>query len=413
LTAGAGGERLAEMNGTRLHPSASMVTIFAVVILVDCALGALGGCAASARTREGRMRSMPMSALTGEAPRPSNRWQPIVGGGASAPGKSAPGPSAEAIPDPRGLAMFDGKTGEAVGWEELVRRAVESDVVLLGEVHGHAVGLDAAATLFEDVVAARGVGSEAALSLEFLERDLQEAVDDYLSGVTDEEGFRAAAGRKESNYPRGHQRMVRAAKGAGRPVAAANAPRRYVRLARTEGFERLASLSAAQRRLFVIPGTLTEGRYREDHLKMMREMPDHSAAEKTPRSKGPRGKAPDGQGAGSASGAGSAPAEGVADADERAMGYFRSQNVWDATMAESIVRLVSEGSRPVVHVVGQFHCDYEGGLTRRVRAGLSGARVLTVSFAAEATAEGGLREADRDRAGVVVYVGEGEGTRAR
>jgi len=266
------------------------------------------------------------------------------------------------------LHLFNGLNGSAMGWDDLVRAASEADVVLIGETHGHPIGLATAARLWEQVAAEVPT---AALSLEFFERDEQVALDDYLNGVTKNEAdYLVAAGRHGSNYPAGHRAMVEAARSNGQPVIASNAPRRYVSLARTDGFDALRMLSAEQRRLFVIPESLTGGRYREKFFAMMQGH-DEKESPDTP------------------------PVDGE--------GFFRSQNVWDATMADSILKGVEQGRRPVVHVVGQFHCDFSGGTVSRISQARSDLLVWTISMVTEWSDV--LREDDRGRADCVIYVG--------
>src|SRR4029079_18353147 len=113
-------------------------------------------------------------------------------------------------------------------------------VVFLGENHGHPLGLATADELFEDVLARE---PNAALSLEFFERDEQSRLDDYLTGVSDVAALEKSSERTPGNFPPGHRAMVEAAKRAGRPVHAANAPWQYTTLARKEGYERLAQLT--------------------------------------------------------------------------------------------------------------------------------------------------------------------------
>lgn len=266
------------------------------------------------------------------------------------------------------LKLFNGLNGAPMTWSQLVQAASEADVVLIGESHGHPVGLAAAARLWDEVSAN---SASAALSLEFFERDDQVALDDYLTGVTEsEDDFKAAAGRRGSNYPAGHRAMVETARANDQTVIAANAPRRYVSMARKEGFDALRELGQEQQRLFVVPESLTEGRYREKFFEMMQE---HSGPEN-----------PD-----------APPVDGE--------GFFRSQNVWDATMADSILRAAAAGARPVVHVVGQFHSDFSGGTVSRIGAQRSDLLVWTISMVTEDSSE--FREEDLGRADCVIYVG--------
>ena len=273
----------------------------------------------------------------------------------------------------RELRVFSG-TGLPMTWNGLVARAAASDAVLIGELHGHPMGLDAAATLFEDVLELRP--TTAALAMEFFERDEQVHLDDLTTGVIDHEGFMKATGRESlRRYPEGHRRMVVASLEQGRPLVAANAPRRYVSLARTEGFERLESLRENQRSLFTLPQTLSEGGYKERFFEVMAGMRGHSE----------EGSVEEGQD------------------DPRILSFYRSQNVWDATMADSVARTLDAGSYPVVLVIGQFHTDFEGGTTARLRELRPGARVMTVSVQPVWSLE--LRDEDRDRADAVIYIG--------
>lgn len=270
--------------------------------------------------------------------------------------------SAEAA---RGVRLFRGD-GRAASWAELVDAACAADAVFVGENHGHALGLASAAALFDDVLARQ---PRAALALEFFERDEQVHLDDYLSGVTDSEQFARASGRSSGNYPPGHRAMVDAAKRAGRPVHAANAPRRYVSLARREGYDFLRQLSDEQRRLFDVPLSLAGGRYRTDFDAVMTPAGTPASPEQ----------------------------------QERLDAVFRSQQMWDWTMADSVVRALFAGERPVVHVVGNFHVNYRGGTLQALERKLPGVRTLVVSYVT-AHAEA-LDEAHRERGDFVVYVG--------
>ncbi len=239
-----------------------------------------------------------------------------------------------------------------------------ADVIVIGESHGHPLGLEAAACLFDDVLATR---PDAALLLEFFERDKQIALDDYLAGVTDEEGFKKASGRTAGNYPPGHRRMLEAAKARGRPVVAANAPMRYVRRTTSDGYADLTSLSPRQQALFVVPDSLVEGKYRADFAHMM-----------------------------SGHGDGAMP-------PERIEKMYRSQQMWDATMADSIASTLRGGNSPVVLVVGRFHADFEGGTIQLLRRAEPDVRVRTLSMVDR---DGdAIDPEDVGRADFVVYVG--------
>ena len=287
------------------------------------------------------------------------------------------------------LPIFDGPTGLRTSWDSLVAACSRADVVLIGEMHNHPIGLAVAARLYEQV--SQRKPNTAALSLEFFNRDAQTALDDYLAGITDEDGFRKASGRTRGNYPAGHRAMVEAAHELGQPVVASNAPRQYTKLARTDGYDRLRGLTAEQRRLFVIPDAITEGGDRDTFFEKMSGMTGHGGG---------------GDGAEEAELTPEEQAEADAEAQEMVLGFFRAQNLWDATMAGAIAGAFLEGRSPVFHVVGQFHVDNDGGLVQRVRALLPGAEVIVVHMSEET---GGERS--EDEAGVadwIVHVGPGE-----
>lgn len=223
----------------------------------------------------------------------------------------------------------------------------------------------------------------AALAMEFLERDEQSHLDDYLTGVTDEAAFRKRTNRVDGNYPPGHARMIDAARSAGRPVIAANAPRPYVRLARTAGFDRLASLTPEQKRLFRIPDQMPPRgtRYRDDFDNLMREDPGHSPAAQTDPA---------------------VEAERITKLDAT----FRAQSMWDWTMSESISRAFRNNNAPVLLVVGRFHIDFDGGLVQALRLQHPGSKTLRISFVdAPLPATGTPRDEDKGRANYIIYVG--------
>lgn len=297
------------------------------------------------------------------------------GGCASTPVKTLP-----AIPleqRAREVRIFDGE-GRGVPWEAVVSASEKADAVVIGENHGHELGLAFASALWADVLARR---SDAVLSLEFFNRDEQSRVDDYLAGLWTEEAFITATNRaRPGAYPPAHRAMVVAAKEKGRPVIASNAPRVYVRAAGKESFERLSGLSPEQRRMFRIPDSLPEGKYRADFEALMSDpsMASHGAPAKE---------------------------ESPEEVRARVEAAFRSQSLWDWTMAESIVRGLELG-RPVVHIVGRFHSDFDGGLVealRKLRPGTNAVTISTVDAWSDA-----LRDEDRGRGGFVVYIGPGE-----
>lgn len=280
-------------------------------------------------------------------------------------------PVVEAI-DPRTVPLHAGDASGPVAWDRVVEACAGASVVLVGEVHGHPLGLDLAASLFEDILARN---PRAVLSMEFYERDQQDALDDYVAGITNAEQFDKASFRTATNNDPGHRRMVEAARLAGRPVIASNAPRRYARVARVDGYDRLRNLTHEQRRLYEIPDAIPSNNYTERFRALMGDMGGHGS--------------PD-------------------DPSMTPDAFLRSQILWDATMADSVADALSQGA-PVVHVVGRFHSEFGTEPGRSVLADMIAQRLqpdqrVVVITVMDAEA-GSLRVEDVGRGHFVAYVG--------
>src|SRR5690606_10751866 len=153
-------------------------------------------------------------------------------------------------------------------------RALAADVVIIGEEHDNTRAQSLAADLWEQVLARNPTPPvNPALALEFFERDQQLVLDDYLAGViSTARACERDAARSEGNYPPGHKRMLEAAKAAGRPVIAANVPRRYASYAREAGFDALRQLSDDRRAMFTIPEPPALEEYRRRFAAVMKPM---------------------------------------------------------------------------------------------------------------------------------------------
>lgn len=299
--------------------------------------------------------------------------------------------SGAALPDARSVPIFRGSDGTKVEWGELVNSAAAADVVILGENHGHPLGLLIASALWGDI--ASRDDSNAALSLEFFERDQQSRVDDYLAGLTDEAAFRLKTARNAGNYPPGHREMLELARAKGLHVIASNAPGVYVKAARDKGFEAMQFYSQSQSRLFKIPDEIPRGHYRESFDQAMGDMPGHGAPDKGAKKEA--SATPEEQEARAA--------REKAQKQERLDAAYRGMCLWDWTMADSIAKARDAGDCPVVHVVGHFHCDFHGGLVQALEHYDEDLKITVVTFVDETSDV--LKGADKSRGDFVIYVG--------
>jgi uncharacterized iron-regulated protein len=238
---------------------------------------------------------------------------------------------------------------------ELVRAALEADVILLGEVHTDSIGHRFKHRFFRDILRQT---QGTALSLEFLQRTEQSRVDDYLAGRLSRSKFVQSLASKESGGPGGflrwYQPLVDLAREAKVPVIAANPPRELARLARVEGYQALKRLPESDQANFDLPVTRPD---RAEYQRFAKQISQHSSA------------------------------HGHKGADRKTVNSFlRSQELWNSTMAASILRgLDKPGVNRMVHVVGGFHIDNYGGIVRELRARRPALRILTIQIEPDPT----------------------------
>lgn len=292
-------------------------------------------------------------------------------------------PSGAVVPSeamaPRALFMFEGSTGRALGWSDLMAAASWADAVFIGERHDDPTAHEVQLAVFEDLAAGY---PGTALALEHLERNEQATVDRYLAGEIGVDEFidttksRNWAGK--DTWVRFFQPLVDAADEADSPVVAANAPRDYVRRARTEGYAALDALPAEEAMLFSIPetdrGNLLNDRWQDRwdaYQGRFREL------------------------------MGSGEDLGDPAVRERLDGVFLSQAMWDGTMGASAADALARGAPKVVLCAGCFHIERDGGTVLQFEARRPRARVLTITVI-DASSDR-LRDEDRLAADVVIY----------
>ncbi|HEX6309840.1 MAG TPA: ChaN family lipoprotein [Longimicrobiales bacterium] len=255
--------------------------------------------------------------------------------------------------------VFTG-SGEAASLDDIVRAMGAVQVVFIGETHddptAHLIELELLKRAAESHAAARPI----ALSLEFFERDVQLPIDEYLAGRIPESSFRADT-RPWPRYETDYRPLLEFAKAHRLPVIAANAPRRYVSMVSRRGRESLSELDA--RALALLP-PLPYGRasvaYREQWIATMSEVMKREGMRCGVR-------------------VDDAPAP--TGAHQNMGNQLDGQVLWDATMAHSVARVLSE--RPdalVLHMAGGFHVERGTGTPEQLQAYAPGTRALIVSI---------------------------------
>lgn len=309
--------------------------------------------------------------------------------------------------------MFDGRTAEPFFGSELLKAMREADVILLGETH-----LDPVAHRLQTrlVAEALAVGS-GALSLEMLERPAQPVLNRLLARDAGSRAIQQALeGTTLKNWTSWEQfylPAIQVALAQDRPVIAANAPRLYAMVARKRGYEYLRGLNTEQQTSFDLPPDNVDfSEYRERFYQFSGhgETPEGEAApairparEQMRAHQTTRPRFPSTRPSTSSATRSSDPSLDLTPTrDENSPeAFFDAQLVWDATMAQSILWAHRRYGEPIIHLVGSFHSDFDGGLTLLLRQ--ADLNVLTVSFV---PADGSrLRPEDLGRADVVIYTG--------
>lgn len=255
--------------------------------------------------------------------------------------------------------IYDSK-GATVTFDQILRRMLESDVILVGENHddpvAHHLQLRLLRQLCETQAKAGNPSRPVALSLEMFERDVQHVLNEYLAGLITEEHFLQSS-RPWNNYKSDYRPLVEYAREHKLAVVAANAPRRYVNRVGRLGPESLKDIGDPQSRgLPPLPYAPASSAYAARFNALMEKMKPEKTKEKPPPAAA-KPQAPD-------------PARMLA-----------AQSLWDATMAFSIAEhLKRVPQAQVIHLNGGFHSEKRLGITEHLLRYRPGTGVLTIAM---------------------------------
>lgn len=273
--------------------------------------------------------------------------------------------------DVRRLPAYRGSDGAPLSWPDVLGAAAWADVVLVGEVHTDAVAHRLQLELLRDITAHE---PRTTLSLEFLERNEQPLIDAYLDGSLSRQDFiektKSANGSGEGGWEKFYQPLVDWNQGIGARVIGANPPRALAKLAREKGFDALRELPTEEQPNFTLPSTVPTKREK----KRFRDTIVNSAV-----------------------------AHGSSESevsDELVASFERAQELWNSTMAASILAEHERGAPRIVQIVGGFHIDEYGGIVRELRHNKPNLRILTILL------EPDLGASVPDRADIIINTKE-------
>ena len=295
----------------------------------------------------------------------------------------APAPVPTTISEGPQWVIFDAATGDSLDWNTAVEQVFAADVIVVGEQHDNLIGHQIEARLTEELL---GKSPSSCIALEMFERNEQAFVDLYLDGgmeastlvkITDSANWGGGTNTWNDFY-QPIVDTVKAHRTSGAGLKAANCPRSYVQLARLEGFETMQAIQDETALLFEIPDlTVDDAPYKTRFVALMTPPPSHAPSDKEKE----------------------APQMGMHTIDPEA--FFRAQQVWDASMADSVVDAMALHTK-VMLFVGEFHMAYEGGLVRRIQAKSPDLKVTTISIL-QSEDINTFDSDDADRANLVIY----------
>ncbi|MGI9291428.1 MAG: ChaN family lipoprotein [Gammaproteobacteria bacterium] len=271
------------------------------------------------------------------------------------------------------VMIFDGANSEPVNWDQLFTAMDAADIIVIGESHtdprAHEVQtevLKLAVVRWRDMT----------LSVEEFDRTQQDALDAFAAGemtVAELKAERQFVNIKvKENWDDWFLPKLEVARDGDIPILASNAPLQYSRIVRNRGCDNLPDLEPEELELFECPSLPVDPEYRERFAKSFRQAT--------------RGRKDTGL---------------KQLGDEQIDKLMRAHRVWDATMADSVVNARRDGADKVLHIVGEFHTKYNGGLIQEMQARDPEAKILVIAMVVKSNPA--LTRKDAGRGDYVIY----------
>lgn len=260
--------------------------------------------------------------------------------------------------------VYDARENRFTDFESMLADLSRLDVVFVGEQHNDPNTHRLERAILEGLARRR---PQMVVALEMFERDVQPALDAYLSGKMSEEEFLKVS-RPWPRYLTDYRPLVEFARAHNWPVIAANAPTHLSRQVARGGMAAYESMPESDRALLARTLNCPFDDYYNRFTATMTSHPGASA-HSAPANK-------DGQKEGQSDAA--AAQKAVIDR------YYYAQCLKDETMAESVAALYQQqtSSPPplTVHFNGAFHSDYHLGAAARLKSRLPKKVIKVVSI---------------------------------
>ncbi|HSG68527.1 MAG TPA: ChaN family lipoprotein, partial [Bacteroidales bacterium] len=239
--------------------------------------------------------------------------------------------------DMEAYRIYD-QNGKNSSYGKLLKQALDSDIILFGEIHTNPINHWLQFELTSDLY--KEFGDKLILGAEMFERDQQVIVNEFVDSLISESNFKSQA-RLWPNYKTDYKPLVDFARNNKLPFIATNIPRRYASMVFSDGFEALDKLPDATLNYIAplpIPYDPELPGYKS-MLELGEEMNSHSS-ENLPM----------------------------------------AQAVKDATMAHSILEYLETG-KVFLHYHGSYHSENFEGIMWYLNLYRPGLKIMTIASA--------------------------------
>ncbi len=227
--------------------------------------------------------------------------------------------------------------GKMIGYEKVVKAALDSDVILFGELHNSPICHWLELELTKELYAEKK--DQLVMGAEMFETDDQLVLDEYFAGKVKEKNFEAEA-KLWDNYKTDYKPLVQFAMKNKIPFVATNVPRRYASLVNKSGFGGLDSLSA-EAKAFLPPLPVAYDPELKCYKDMLAAMGGDTSMHVSPN-------------------------------------IPKAQAIKDATMAYNIFKNWKEG-KVFIHYNGTYHSDRFEGIVWYLKQSRPDLRIMTIS----------------------------------
>lgn len=226
--------------------------------------------------------------------------------------------------------LFNQK-GQRVSYEKMIRKLVQSDVVLVGELHDNPISHWLELTMTKDCGKQRSL----VLGAEMFEHDNQQALTNYVQGKITAKGLDSSA-RLWKNYKTDYAPLVNYAKENQLAFIATNVPRKYAGQVAKGGFEVLNGLTDTEKG-WLAPQPIAYDAELPGYQKMLEMMGEHTSPNMP-----------------------------------------KAQALKDATMAHFIFQNWS-ADKLFIHYNGSYHSEFHEGISWYLKRSKEDLKIITIA----------------------------------